>query len=99
LHLFHGTEGQVARPEPVAGGGRWFAFEYPLGYIGARTHGGDPHMCHRTTCRTCNKPTWAGCGNHIEMALAGVPKSQRCSCTTAQKASQPQGGFLSRLFG
>jgi hypothetical protein len=56
-------------------------------------------MCHRTTCRTCNKPTWAGCGNHVEMALAGVPKSQRCSCTAAQKASQPQGGFMSRLFG
>ncbi len=56
-------------------------------------------MCHRTTCRTCNKPTWAGCGNHIEIALAGVPKSQRCSCTEAQKVSQPSGGFLSRLFG
>ena len=56
-------------------------------------------MCHRTTCRTCNKPTWAGCGNHIEMALAGVPESQRCNCTAAQKASQPQGGFIGRLFG
>jgi hypothetical protein len=56
-------------------------------------------MCHRTTCRTCNKPTWAGCGNHIEQALAGVPKSQRCSCTAAQKASASSGGFFSRLLG
>lgn len=56
-------------------------------------------MCHRTTCRTCNKSTWAGCGNHIEQALAGVPKSERCTCTPAQKASQPSGGFMSRFFG
>jgi len=52
-------------------------------------------MCHRTTCRSCGKPTWAGCGNHIEIALAGVPKAQRCSC--AQKA--PSGGVFGRLFG
>jgi hypothetical protein len=56
-------------------------------------------MCHRVTCRTCNKPAWAGCGNHVEQALTGGPKSQRCTCTAAQKASQPTGGFMSRLFG
>jgi hypothetical protein len=55
-------------------------------------------MCHRVTCRTCNKPSWAGCGNHVEQALAGVPKPQRCSCTAEQKASS-QGGILSRIFG
>ena len=55
-------------------------------------------MCHRTTCRTCNKPTWAGCGNHVESALAGVPKSQRCRCSAEEKA-QPQGGLFSRIFG
>lgn len=37
-------------------------------------------MCHRTTCKTCKKPTWAGCGMHVEQALAGVPKSERCQC-------------------
>jgi len=37
-------------------------------------------MCKRVTCMTCNKPTWAGCGLHIEQALAGVPKDERCKC-------------------
>ncbi|MEY3177443.1 MAG: hypothetical protein RLZZ348_631 [Actinomycetota bacterium] len=35
-------------------------------------------MCSRTTCRKCGKPSWRGCGNHIEQALKGVPMNQRC---------------------
>jgi hypothetical protein len=74
--------------------------KYPQGYSDDVTdHRGVVTMCHRTTCRTCNKPTWAGCGNHIEIALAGVPKSQRCSCSPAQKAQSSRGGFFSRLLG
>ncbi len=55
-------------------------------------------MCSRTTCRKCGKPTWSGCGNHIEQALAGVPKADRCQCreTAAAPAS---GGFLGKLLG
>jgi len=62
-------------------------------------------MCARTTCRTCGKPTVSGCGNHVEQALAGIPKSQRCqghARTAPQQATtapQKSGGFLSRLFG
>ena len=52
-------------------------------------------MCHRVTCRTCNKPTYRGCGRHVEQVLAGVPKSQRCSCDRAQKSAA--GGLLARL--
>jgi hypothetical protein len=26
------------------------------------------------------KPTWEGCGEHIEDALAGVPMDERCTC-------------------
>ncbi|RMZ93943.1 hypothetical protein BpHYR1_021487, partial [Brachionus plicatilis] len=37
-------------------------------------------MCHRVTCKTCNKPTWAGCGMHIEQALKNVPVEDRCKC-------------------
>lgn len=55
-------------------------------------------MCSRTTCTRCNKATWAGCGRHIEQALAGVPHNQRCSCD-AEQASASRGGLLSRLFG
>lgn len=37
-------------------------------------------MCRKVTCHTCNKPDWAGCGMHIESALAGVPPDERCKC-------------------
>lgn len=37
-------------------------------------------MCQRIQCPTCGKPTWTGCGQHIEQALAGVPEDQRCHC-------------------
>lgn len=37
-------------------------------------------MCYRTECPDCHKPTWAGCGKHIESALAGVPIDERCHC-------------------
>ena len=28
-------------------------------------------MCRKITCEACKKPTWAGCGKHIEAALKG----------------------------
>ncbi|MDR7235306.1 hypothetical protein J2X49_002495 [Agrococcus sp. BE272] len=34
----------------------------------------------RITCDTCGKPTWAGCGQHVDEALAGVAQADRCSC-------------------
>ena len=34
-------------------------------------------MCRRVTCDKCKKPTWAGCGQHIEQCLAGVPAADR----------------------
>lgn len=37
-------------------------------------------MCARITCNTCKKPTWTGCGQHVEEALYGVPESDRCHC-------------------
>jgi hypothetical protein len=37
-------------------------------------------MCRRVTCSTCGKPTFAGCGAHIEQVLGDVPKDQRCRC-------------------
>ena len=35
-------------------------------------------MCYPTPCATCGKTTWAGCGEHVEQALAGVAPEQRC---------------------
>ena len=49
-------------------------------------------MCQRVQCDKCGKPTWAGCGQHIEEALKGVPLSQRCSCERPKS-------FLARLLG
>jgi hypothetical protein len=37
-------------------------------------------MCMRTTCPTCKKPTYSGCGAHIEEVLGDVPKEKRCQC-------------------
>ncbi|MFH9352120.1 hypothetical protein [Kitasatospora sp. NPDC017646] len=53
-------------------------------------------MCRRIACRTCGKPTYAGCGMHVEQVLAGIPAPQRCSCASKERTS---GSWLGRLFG
>ena len=35
-------------------------------------------MCSKEICRQCKKPTWTGCGEHIEEALAGIALADRC---------------------
>lgn len=52
-------------------------------------------MCSPATCAQCGKTTWTGCGNHIDQALAGVPKHQQCTCETTQQTGE---SILSRLF-
>lgn len=37
-------------------------------------------MCQRVQCERCQKPTYAGCGKHIEQVLRSVPAADRCSC-------------------
>jgi hypothetical protein len=54
-------------------------------------------MCHKATCKKCSKPTWKGCGNHVEQALADVPKNHRCTCRENPIAAPSTGGFFSRL--
>ena len=34
----------------------------------------------KVTCDKCDKPTWKGCGKHIEQALKDVPEDERCKC-------------------
>jgi hypothetical protein len=48
-------------------------------------------MCQRISCKRCGKPTWRGCGRHIEEALRGVPPDQRCACPRPKS-------LLARLF-
>ena len=56
-------------------------------------------MCRQVNCRQCSKTTWAGCGMHVNQVMAGVPSSQRCSCTADSASSGSQGGFFGKLFG
>lgn len=63
-------------------------------------------MCRPTTCKTCGKTTWAGCGQHVADVKAMVPRDQWCNGqhTDAEKAAAKAdrgagGGFLARLLG
>lgn len=51
-------------------------------------------MCARVECRSCGKPTFAGCGAHVEQVLGDVPRDQRCKCREAPPA--PRGGSSDR---
>jgi len=49
-------------------------------------------MCARVTCRSCGKPTFSGCGRHIEQVLGDVKPKDRCHCRedkAAAKATAP----------
>ncbi|WP_122261467.1 hypothetical protein [Ornithinimicrobium cerasi] len=59
-------------------------------------------MCRSVSCKVCGKTTWAGCGQHVDQVMAGVPRTDRCLGHTEaeqQRATAGRGGFLSRLLG
>jgi hypothetical protein len=57
-------------------------------------------MCRAVNCRKCNKTTWAGCGQHVQQVMAGVPNSQRCQGhPKTPGAPGPLGRFIARLKG
>jgi hypothetical protein len=37
-------------------------------------------MCRAVTSKNCGKPSWKGCGAHIEQVLGDVQPDQRCRC-------------------
>jgi len=49
-------------------------------------------MCRRVVCSTCGKPTWAGCGKHVEQVLGDVHPKDRCQCP-------PRKSLLQRILG
>lgn len=57
-------------------------------------------MCRRIQCSSCGKPTYAGCGRHIEQVLRDVEPDKRCQCreTRQPKTVKPL-ALLERLFG
>jgi hypothetical protein len=52
-------------------------------------------MCRQVTCRKCGKATWAGCGQHVDQVMRGIPKAERCS----GHENEPSTGLFARLFG
>jgi len=56
-------------------------------------------MCHRVTCRHCGRPSWAGCGAHVELVLAGVPRDQRCRCREERAAAKAAAKAAARASG
>ena len=52
-------------------------------------------MCSRVNCFKCGKPTWDGCGQHIEEALFDVAKADRC---LGHKDEPKKKGLLNRLL-
>lgn len=49
-------------------------------------------MCRRVDCRKCGKPTFAGCGQHVEQVLAGVPPDGRCRCADKRSVEGQKSG-------
>ena len=44
-------------------------------------------MCRRILCELCQKPTYAGCGKHVDQVLRGVPHEDRCHCMSHASAT------------
>jgi len=58
-------------------------------------------MCRRVECPHCKKPTYAGCGRHIEQVLGDVPREDRCACRDkpARERAATQPSKIRRWFG
>jgi hypothetical protein len=57
-------------------------------------------MCRPVNCNICGKTTWAGCGQHVDQVMAGVPRGNRCQGhSDAEKAAASSGSIFGRIFG
>lgn len=60
-------------------------------------------MCRRVQCSECSKPSYAGCGMHVEQVLGDVPREERCRCREKPKKKKKEASgetsVLRRLFG
>ena len=52
-------------------------------------------MRRAVTCKKCGKTTWAGCGQHVDQVMRGVPASNRCKGHDSDPKSP---GLFSRMF-
>jgi len=63
-------------------------------------------MCRRVDCGKCGRPSYAGCGAHVEQVLGDVPRDERCRCREertqdkpAKEADKPRARFWDLLSG
>ena len=57
-------------------------------------------MCRQVECSECNKPTYAGCGMHVEQVLGDVPREARCTCRDKPRKDAPEApSILRRILG
>jgi hypothetical protein len=62
-------------------------------------------MCRRIDCSECGRPTFAGCGAHVEQVLGDVPPDDRCRCRetktrgVAPPADAARETWLRNIFG
>lgn len=60
-------------------------------------------MCSRVTCSQCGKPSFVGCGRHVDAVLGDVPREQRCRCreeaAPRETGARDERSFLQRVFG
>jgi len=50
-------------------------------------------------CNQCGKPSWAGCGAHVESVLGDVPKNERCRCDEQPATKSERKGFIATMMG
>src|SRR5579875_94229 len=55
-------------------------------------------MCRLVRCHRCGRPTWKGCGAHVEEVLGHVPPAERCRCRDDAGTVTPARGWR-RLLG
>jgi hypothetical protein len=54
-------------------------------------------MCRRVECSKCGRPTFAGCGAHVEQVLRDVPRADRCRCRRVCPNVRPASAALRAL--
>ena len=63
-----------------------------LSHLSSKEHA----MCRATTCNTCGKTTWAGCGQHVDQVMKNVSRQDRCP---GHAKGESRGGFFARHLG
>ena len=46
-------------------------------------------MCAEVTCKQCGRPSWKGCGQHVEQVLGHVAREDRCQCHRSHGDEEP----------